>query len=89
MARTHTRAQNEQNHRILRRSDVCHICGHPGSDAVDHVIPIAQGGADDLSNKAPAHHDVPCPTCGHKCNREKGNKIVPDIVRRSATLRHS
>ena len=42
-----TRQTRERNKRILAASDVCHICGEPGADAVDHVIPLARGGTDD------------------------------------------
>lgn len=72
-----------RNRRILSASDVCHICGHPGSDAIDHVVPIAKGGSDtDPANLLPAHHDVPCPTCGRKCNRIKADRLMSDIDRK-------
>lgn len=86
MKRTNTRAQRAENKRILAASDVCHICGHPGSDAVDHVVALARGGADDRSNKRPAHHDVPCLTCGIKCNRVKSDKPFAPVARRSGAL---
>lgn len=38
---------------------VCHVCGRPGADQVDHVIPLAEGGADDETNLRPIHA-VPC-----------------------------
>lgn len=43
----------------------CHLCGLPvGEDfALDHVVPLAQGGADRLGNLAPAHAE---------CNGKKG-----------------
>lgn len=76
-----TRKGRVENARILAASDICHICGKPGADAVDHVIPLALGGADHISNKKPAHHDVP-----PKCNRLKGDKLIPPIIRRSGAL---
>lgn len=76
-----TRAKREENRRILAASDVCHICGQPGADAVDHVTPLARGGRDVRSNKRPAHHDVP-----PKCNRLKGDRNYVPIIRRSGTL---
>jgi 5-methylcytosine-specific restriction endonuclease McrA len=86
MKRTNTRAQRRVNQQILAASDVCHLCGHTGADAIDHVIPLARGGSDAVANKAPAHHDVPCPTCGHRCNREKGARLIAPVVRRSGSL---
>lgn len=73
--------------RILADSDVCHICGHAGSDAVDHIIPVIKGGSNDMSNLKPAHHTADCPTCGKKCNRVKGDRDFAPIVRRSGSLR--
>lgn len=84
--RTNTRAQQRENKAILAVSDVCHLCGHPGADAVDHDVPLARGGPDARHNKAPAHHDVPCPTCGHRCNREKGSRLIAPVIRRSGSL---
>lgn len=71
----------------LRVDDTCHICGHPGSDVLDHITPKARGGTDDPTNLAPAHHNNECPTCGHRCNREKGAKHHAPIIRRSGSLR--
>lgn len=44
---------------ILDRDDTCHVCGLLGADQVDHVIPLAEGGADTRDNLAPIHR-VPC-----------------------------
>ena len=76
-----------RNRAILRASDVCHICGHAGADAIDHIVALARGGTEERDNLAPAHHDVPCPTCGERCNRVKGAKEWAPIVRRSGALR--
>ena len=77
------RTRQRRNAAILASTDVCHICGHPGSDAIDHVVPISRGGSDtDPLNLKPAHHDNPCPTCGRKCNRVKADHLMPDINRR-------
>ena len=72
-----TRQTRERNKRILAASDVCHICGEAGADAVDHVIPLSRGGTDDPNNLRPAHHDTPN-SQGILCNREKGAKL-PDV----------
>ena len=91
MKRTNTRAIRERNRRILAASDVCHLCGHPGSDAVDHVTPwivCKQQGIDPDTpdNLRPAHHTEPCPTCGIKCNRVKSDRPTAPVVRRSGAL---
>ncbi|MFJ8842954.1 HNH endonuclease [Streptomyces cyaneofuscatus] len=59
---------------FLAASDICHICGHPAADVIDHVTPVAAG-ADprDQDNWAPAHGINRCPTCGRNCNGEKGS----------------
>lgn len=79
------RAALERNRRILAASNVCHICGEPGADAVDHVIPLARGGADNASNLRPAHHRVPN-SKGQRCNMIKGDREYAPIVRRSGSL---
>lgn len=64
-----TRAQ------ILKTSTTCWICGHDGSQSVDHVIPLSKGGHPlDPSNLRPAHGIEGCPTCGRKCNSSRGNR---------------
>lgn len=57
--------------------DVCHICGHPGAGEADHVIPLGVDPSQPISpfNMRPAHGvNAPCPTCGRKCNQERGMK---------------
>lgn len=45
---------------------VCWLCGLPGSNSADHVIPISLGGAVyDLDNLGPSHR---------KCNYARGNR---------------
>lgn len=86
--RVNTRATRERNARILAASRVCWLCGHDGADAVDHKESwkaCVQRGADPdrLDNLAPAHHFVPCPTCGIKCNRVKSDKPIAPVMRRT------
>jgi 5-methylcytosine-specific restriction endonuclease McrA len=52
-------AQQRRAHAILEHDDTCHVCGRLGADQVDHVIPLAEGGADNRTNLAPIHA-VPC-----------------------------
>ena len=81
-ARMSGRKRQERNRRILAASDVCHICGAPGADAVDHVIALSRGGSDtDPANLRPAHHDVP-----PFCNRIKSDKDYAPIIKRSRSL---
>lgn len=42
---------------------ICHVCARPGSDQVDHVIPLAEGGADTMENLRPIH--------AQPCHRDK------------------
>ena len=86
--RSNTRAIRARNRRILATSRVCWLCGHDGADAVDHKIPFALRPdlADDPTNLAPAHHFAPCATCGHKCNREKSDKLIAPVMRRTPGL---
>jgi 5-methylcytosine-specific restriction endonuclease McrA len=38
---------------------ICHVCGFPGSDEVDHVIHLGEGGDDTMDNLRPIHSE-PC-----------------------------
>lgn len=59
---------------VARGRPPCHLCGEdidyqahhlePLSFQIDHVIPLAKGGLDELDNLAAAHR---------KCNRDKGD----------------
>lgn len=81
------RAIRARNKRIIaRHGGICHICGHGGADAADHVIPLAQGGPDTEANLLPAHHTEACKTCGIKCNRVKSGNMVAPVIRRSGAL---
>lgn len=76
-----------RHHRAtLRRGHPpCAICGNPidytlphrdpGEYVVDHIVPLALGGADTLANKQPAHR---------KCNATKGARLTH--VLRSGSL---
>jgi 5-methylcytosine-specific restriction endonuclease McrA len=53
-------ARRDRNERVLaRHGRVCHTCGMAGATEVDHVVPLAQGGADDETNLRPIHRE-PC-----------------------------
>ena len=89
-------ARQKRNRAIFAaKGDVCYICGHAGSDSIDHVLPLGPVKDDqaelarrdtDPDNLRPAHFK-PCPTCGAECNRAKSTKTHAPIIRRSSTLR--
>lgn len=35
--------------------DECWLCHQGGADTIDHIIPVVDGGTDDLDNLRPAH----------------------------------
>lgn len=54
-------SKEQRINRVVLRNyyGVCHVCGQPGADEVDHVIPLSEGGADDYHNRRPIHSE-PC-----------------------------
>jgi len=67
--------------RILAASDICIVCGHGQADAVDHIHPVSKGGdRRDPDNLAPIHGVAGCPVCLRKCNSEKGDRPLTDVV---------
>jgi len=73
---------------VLATSRVCVICGHDGSNSVDHVVPPLDGGhPTSLENLAPAHGVEGCPACPprngkpRRCNQEKGRKPLTAVMR--------
>jgi hypothetical protein len=40
---------------LLQNNPECALCGKPGADTADHIIPYDAGGSDDLDNLRPAH----------------------------------
>ncbi|MFF5759667.1 HNH endonuclease [Streptomyces longwoodensis] len=66
---------------VLAASDVCIVCGHRHANAVDHVIPVSKGGARlDPDNLAPIHGVDGCPVCLRKCNSEKGDRPLNEVL---------
>lgn len=82
-----TAQRNRLRARAKATRAACHICGAPidydlASDdplsfQLDHVIPLAKGGTDTVSNTAPSHK---------QCNSKKRARIIAPIVRRSGSL---
>ncbi|MFI7429803.1 HNH endonuclease [Micromonospora sp. NPDC049836] len=73
---------------IARGRPPCHLCGEPinydlphtdpMSFELDHIVPLARGGADHISNAAASHR---------ACNRTKGDRTDGGpILRRSGSL---
>lgn len=58
----------------------CHLCGHPGADSVDHLIPLSVWPDQPLdpTQARPAHGVAGCPTCGVKCNQSRGAAPLED-----------
>lgn len=51
---------------LAEYGDVCWLCGLPGANSADHIIPVSKGGAVfDLLNLGPAHR---------RCNYSRGNR---------------
>ena len=54
---------------ILASQPACAICGKPGADSIDHIVPLSKGGRiDDLANMRPAHQ--------FPCNHQRGVEPV-------------
>lgn len=51
---------------ILAANPICHICGQPGADSIDHEIPRSAGGQNTLGNLRSAHLS---------CNSAKGDRL--------------
>ena len=88
MVKRNSQQQHKDRERIKRARPACHICGEPINYTlkwpdpkcfvVDHIVPLAKGGRDVLSNKAAAHAD---------CNSKKRARDYAPIIRRSGSLR--
>ena len=52
--------QQQRAQRVIRRDNgICHVCGQPGADQADHVVPLSEGGADG-EDQMRAIHETPC-----------------------------
>lgn len=50
---------------VLAQDDTCWLCGKPGADTIDHLVPISKGGSLlDKTNLRPAHF---------ACNSRRGD----------------
>jgi 5-methylcytosine-specific restriction protein A len=73
--RQHTQSgwqQSRDKKYVLYRDDtICHVCKRPGATIVDHIIPVNEGGADTVDNKAPIHAE-PCHRVKSAAEAERG-----------------
>lgn len=75
-----TTTRDQHRRAIARTKPPCGICGgeidytlkspDPMSYEVDHVVPLARGGADVLENKQASHRG---------CNRAKWHKVADEL----------
>lgn len=82
-----TTLQNRMRAIVARAKPACHLCGlaidfqlknpDPMSFVIDHVVPLAKGGADTIENVRAAHRS---------CNSKKRARLIAPIVRRSGSL---
>lgn len=63
-----TRTFKRMRARLLEQSDICWLCGQPGADTADHVIPlsVAPEMGESMDNLQPAHRG---------CNSSKGARL--------------
>ena len=81
MSERRTATRDRLRRAVRNRCEPCHLCGgpidytlphlDPGAFVIDHVVPLAKGGPDTLSNVAAAHR---------ACNRAKGDKLMGELT---------
>ena len=52
---------------ILAYSPPCALCGNPGADTADHILPVSKGGTGAITNLQPAHRS---------CNSAKNDRTI-------------
>ncbi len=72
----------------LDTSTICWLCGHDGATDADHEPPLKkleELGLDpcDPAYLRPAHGVTGCPTCGRRCNQQKGTGPALPVHRSS------
>lgn len=72
----------DRHRAVIRRGNPpCGICHadidyraphlDPGEFVIDHIVPLARGGLDELENLQPAHRE---------CNRRKSDKTIEELA---------
>lgn len=66
--------------RVLESSDICWLCGQPGADTVDHVVPLSVDPTlgEALDNLRPAHA---------RCNYARGARSPRHVEALNASRR--
>jgi 5-methylcytosine-specific restriction endonuclease McrA len=80
MTQRSTTVRDRDRAAIRRTKPPCALCGgdidytlrypHLDSFVVDHIVPLAKGGLDELSNKQAAHS---------RCNRAKSDRLATEL----------
>lgn len=78
-----TRWRKARAQAILRDGGICRHCGHPDAAEGDHwpltIDQLKTRGLDpdDPDNVVASHGtSCPCPTCGRRCNQERGSNLT-------------
>jgi 5-methylcytosine-specific restriction endonuclease McrA len=58
---------------LTTKGRTCHLCGRPGANSADHIVPRSKGGGNLLTNLEPAHR---------ACNRDRGDLDLDEYRRR-------
>jgi hypothetical protein len=69
---------------ISRDFGVCHICGHPGANSADHLVPVTERPdlALNAANLKAAHGSPrPCPTCSAAAVARGGKPVYCNEVK--------
>ena len=70
MRKTH-RYQTARKNVLVRDRGICWLCGRPGANTADHVVPLALGGHPyDEANLRAAHRS---------CNSRRGASVVERV----------
>lgn len=66
---------------LYRDQGICYVCGLSGADQADHVIPLGEGGVDDVSNMG-AIHAKPCHAAKTQQEARRGEARALDNLAR-------